>query len=611
MKKIIVTLIATILVFITTLLVVSKIIKKQVVKDADYYIENTLDDFCKEFDQYLMSVEKAAYGFLTGSFSKESEGAEGCIILEHSDKEFFEVNIKRQLASFLKANPYYHDVMFIIQVDDKHPVTQKSFYAPILAQGHDSIIDIAKIYDFSQSKNYMRCKRTLKSFWSIPSQKSNMAQKLVTYYIPLCKQRNGEMLGVFAIGIDISVIDKTIKNHLPYGAGNSEIVLSTNDGFIISSFPTNYKTAVSYDQLEDTFRVTGKVYEKKILKGRRIVEYNDTTYYQYVRHMKRAPWHVITACKTSAIYADAHRIQTIMYISSLTGMLLMLIACVIISYQVRRTHIAKMSAEKELTMAATVQAKILRKRDYSLKLKDKGLKLKDEGVKLNDESLTVNEDSNGRSASLNAFIRPAHEAGGDLYDYAEVDGKLIFCIGDVSGKGMSAALFMTQVVSLFRSAIRRSTDPASIITSINNVLADTNPDMTFCTLYVGVLDGVHLSFCNAGHNKPVLMPGDGREPCSFISQKPNIAVGLYANYPYATEQLSLTAGDALLLYTDGVTEAKNASRNMFGDQALLDTIAQRSSNNPSHVTSCIMDALNQFVKGAKQSDDITILSVSL
>lgn len=578
MKKIIITLVATILVFVTTIIVMYNYVEKKTLERSDEDIAHILDTVCAEIDNNLIMTKNSAYGFLTGNFLIENPDSSGAVMVEHTDKRFFEAGMQKRLDSFLKANPYYQSAMFIIQTDTLSSPTPQSFYAPVVNQGSDSIDDVAKHYDFTASANYKRCCQTKKSFWTIPSRKSRVAGHYITFYVPLCRQSNGKAFGAFVVSLDISTLDKKIERYLPYGKEHSEMLVATNDGIIISSYPTYYKKFHTIRELDAGLKFSGKEYGDEENKERTAITYNDEIYFQYQRPQRQAQWTLFTVCKESAIYADAHKIAHVVLITSLIGMMLILIACVVISQQVRRTHAARIAAEQELSMAAMVQARMLRPAHH-------------------------------QSPPLHAFMRPAREAGGDLYDYADIDGKLIFCIGDVSGKGMPAALFMTQVVSLFRSAIHRTSDPAAIVSSINNVLADSNPDMTFCTLYVAVLDGDKLTFCNAGHNPSVLLK-DSAE-CSFVAQKPNVAVGLLKSYPYTSQSLDISRGDTLLLYTDGISEAMNGKHHQYGDQAILDNLSRRTSNQPDHCTQLLVDSVATFVHGAEQSDDITVMAVNV
>ena len=585
MKRIIITLLTTILVFLATLFVVNNFIRQQAIEEADDKITMMLDAFSQSMDHDLLMTANSVYSFLAADFAKQSNDSVDYVYVDERGESFHEPRLKRQLASFLDANPYYRWAAFVFQTDSLG-ATKESFRAYSLEQGADSLVNLAESYDFSASENIVHCRTTRRSTWALPSAHSPMNGQIVSYYVPLCRHSDGAFLGVFVVNVTVSTINQKLVKHLPYGKQHSEMVVATNDHRIIASYPSIYSDHTLSTDLEASLEKQGKAYVGETSNGGRIISYKDSTYFQFVRPLKHAPWQVYTVCNADAVYAKSHYIGRILLLTSILGMLLMLISCVAVSYQVRKTHLARQAAEHELTMAASVQASILRE----------------------PHALTPH-------AQLTAFIQPAREAGGDLYDYAEQDGKLIFCIGDVSGKGMSAALFMTQVVSLFRSAVRLSTRPSDIVASINNVLAEANPDMTFCTLFVAVLDGSQLTFCNAGHNPALLLSASSGS--SFIQHQSNVAVGLLPDFPYTDQHATLQPGDTLLLYTDGVTEAKNRKHRMFGQQAILTTLqplvassSQPVQDMPTLCNQRLMDALTAFVDGAEQSDDITILTVT-
>lgn len=557
MKHIVITLISSIVAIVLIFVFVISYVRKKTLEQSDRYISAILDDFNREFDEDLMLTESAVYGFLSANFEKGPEGSE-FLEVEREDIVYFQTNLQKSMQSLLGTHSRYYDVMFILPPHQSKHHSRKTYWAPLIRQGGDSIVDIAKLYDFENAKNLERCRETKKAFWAIPSNNSRVAKKIINFYVPLCRHRDHKFVGAFVLGLDVGTLDEKLMMNLPYDDG-CDMLVAADDGRIIASYPTSYKDMRSI-----------AAYDEKLSKQ----------YFRYERELQRAPWKVITACKKDTVYANAYRIIEVVFITSMLGMFIIIIVCVLVSWQVRRTHVARVAAEQELNMAASVQQKMLQQTEYSTP-----------------------------HASLSAFIRPAREAGGDLYDYAEIDGKLVFCIGDVSGKGMPAALFMTQVVSLFRSALLRTSDPAAIVSSINDVLAESNPDMTFCTLFVAALHGGNLTFCNAGHNPSVLLK-DAAE-CSFVSQKPNVAVGLLKGYPYVSQSLDVRPGDTLLLYTDGISEAMNGKHHQYGDQAILDNLARRTNNQPSHCTQLLVDSVATFVRGAEQSDDITVLAVNV
>ena len=213
-----------------------------------------------------------------------------------------------------------------------------------------------------------------------------------------------------------------------------------------------------------------------------------------------------------------------------------------------------------------------------------------------------------------ACIVPAKEVGGDLYDFYIRDEKLFFCIGDVSGKGVPAALVMTVTQSLFRAISSRENSPAKIVSAMNDSMADRNENSMFVTFFCGVLDLAtgQLRYCNAGHN-PAMRVGANESVViagTTLNQLPvesNIPLGLDAGFPFKEQETFLDHDDTLFLYTDGVTEAENSAFELFGEdrlKAALDT--RRDAQGHLDAT---RDAIAKFVGETPQNDDITILVI--
>ena len=206
-----------------------------------------------------------------------------------------------------------------------------------------------------------------------------------------------------------------------------------------------------------------------------------------------------------------------------------------------------------------------------------------------------------------ACLTPAKAVGGDLYDFLVRDGRLYFCIGDVSGKGVPSALVMSIIGTQFRSLSSSEDKPEKIVSVINASSKDRNETMMFATLFVGILDletGV-LSYCNAGHNAPVLT---GKEP-SFLKVESNLPVGVETAWKYKGQQLTLTPGRTILLYTDGLTEAEDANHDQFGERRILDVLGKEKTGAPETMVRALNDAVHGFVGAAEQSDDLTMLAI--
>ena len=203
---------------------------------------------------------------------------------------------------------------------------------------------------------------------------------------------------------------------------------------------------------------------------------------------------------------------------------------------------------------------------------------------------------------------PAKFVGGDLYDYYIRDNKLLFCIGDVSGKGVPAALLMAIAHSLFRTLSAHDDRPESITQALNASISDNNPDIMFITMFLGVMDlstGV-VRYCNAGHNPPIVIK-DGH--AELLGTEPCLLMGVDSDAKYTSNELALAPGDTIFLYTDGLTEAENAQKELFGEQRALETASQFGTLTAEEQIEQMRQAVHVFVNQAEQSDDLTLLAV--
>lgn len=217
---------------------------------------------------------------------------------------------------------------------------------------------------------------------------------------------------------------------------------------------------------------------------------------------------------------------------------------------------------------------------------------------------------NRDDVDIHAILRPAREVGGDLYDFFIDNERLFFVIGDVSGKGIPASLFMAITRSLFRTLSQQVLSPADIVTKMNNSISDSNESSMFVTLIVGILDlrtGC-LKLCNAGHNPPILIR-TGKK-VSFLDLKTHLFVGVINDFTYTDDEIILEKGDKLFLYTDGVTEAENASKELYGDDRLLKVLSEDVPRSNARLTvDTVVGSVAGHVQEAEPSDDLTVLLI--
>ena len=202
--------------------------------------------------------------------------------------------------------------------------------------------------------------------------------------------------------------------------------------------------------------------------------------------------------------------------------------------------------------------------------------------------------------TIYADLLPMRDVGGDLYDFHRQGDYLWFIIGDVTGKGMPAAMFMSATVNLFRSALGHQTSPKTITEEMNAVLSDNNPSLTFVTTFIGRLHipSGQLVYCNAAHVRPVVKSRDGS--VKRIEMVPNIPLGYEGKFKYVEEGCMLGTDELLVLYTDGVTEARDVEGMRMGEQKWMNRVAQESD---------LLESVKQYVGEAEPTDDITLMTI--
>ncbi|MCJ8499467.1 SpoIIE family protein phosphatase [Desulfatitalea alkaliphila] len=211
---------------------------------------------------------------------------------------------------------------------------------------------------------------------------------------------------------------------------------------------------------------------------------------------------------------------------------------------------------------------------------------------------------------LFAALEPAKAVGGDLYDFFMLaDGRLFFSVGDVSDKGVPAALFMAVSKTLMKGIAELAASPAEILARVNAELCPGNDSAMFVTVFCGILDLTtgELVYSNAGHNPPVLLRAGGTP--EMLSLPPGMVLGVMEDAAFADSTVRLQAGDLLLLYTDGVTEAMDDAGRLFSDERLLDEMGAMPSRAPQPVVERLFAAVHAHAADAPQSDDITVLAM--
>ena len=334
-------------------------------------------------------------------------------------------------------------------------------------------------------------------------------------------------------------------------------------------------------------------YSIKSSKGGDIVRVIDTIpgrkYNVFNEEIDATGWHIEIIIPEEEMFADLNRIGKIV------GLLMLLGLCVLIfiiwhagrnNKRLMETTAQNERMESELQIASTIQMAMLPKVFPPFM-----------------DRLDLN---------IYGIVDPAKEIGGDLYDFYVRHNKLFFCIGDVSGKGVPAALVMAMTRSLFRSITSHEEDPAVIMQKMNKAIVDQNTQNMFLTLFLGVLDCETggLGYCNAGHNAPVAISDEGLA-ISELEVVPNLPLGIEPEFVFTAQEMQLQHGDTLFLYTDGLTEAENTRHELFGEDRMMQALKDEKMQglSPRHMVERMKTMVEDYREGADQSDDLTMLVV--
>ena len=327
--------------------------------------------------------------------------------------------------------------------------------------------------------------------------------------------------------------------------------------------------------------------EGKVMIGPEKEFAKDEKVQTYTTQVERTGWTMSIVIPEKEIYGGLNRMALLVTFLQVLGVgMLILILRIVAKHQLKFQQVKEkeLSIENELQIASTIQRGML------------------------PHLFPTYPDR--KDVQIYASLTPAKDVGGDLFDFYIRDEQLFFCIGDVSGKGVPASLFMSVTRSIFRSVSARESMPDRIVTAMNEIMSDMNQTNMFVTLFVGVLNlqTGHLYYCNAGHDAPLLAgAGVGQLPCDS-----NIPVGVMPTWKYSLQEALIYTGTAIFLFTDGLTEAENAEQAQFQMERVTQVAEQALANKqlqPRQLIGLMTDAVHSFVGDAEQSDDLTMMVI--
>ena len=470
------------------------------------------------------------------------------------------------------------------------------WFEPYVARRPDGTIEENQIgcatHDYFETEFYQNGIRAEKGRWSEPYfDEAGARMMLCTYTVPV---RNGEGRTVALFGADVSLnwLSGVINANQIYPSSYN-IVISRAGKVMAGPDNRHIMRRTIQEITASAADTTTHVINQRMMSGQsghnNIVSLDGKKKIVFYAPVDgETGWSMAVVCDEKEIFAGLHKVGLYLMLLGLAGLALL---CYIIYRTAKSARsLQKANTEKErigseLRIARGIQESMLPK--------------------------TFPPFPERQDVQIYASLVPAKEVGGDLYDFHIRDEKFFFCIGDVSGKGVPASLVMAVTRSLFRSVSAHEDIPEDIVMTMNESLADMNDSHMFVTLFVGVLDMStgFLRYCNAGHEEPLLI-GKG---VGLLPSCNNIPVGMMSGWDYEGQEALIYPKTTIFLYTDGLTEAENVSREQFGKQRMLRMARQalqaNGSCSPKDIISLQTEAVRQFVGDAEQSDDLTMLAI--
>ena len=444
-------------------------------------------------------------------------------------------------------------------------------------------------FDYTKDGFYKDIQEKKANSWVGPYDDIYLEMRLVSYAVPIY-EFTGDTVAVLGVDLDTESLGDTLNYRHIYPS-SFDLLLTEEGELIAGPADSTLRTEVEFV----TSLVNDSTAERRLSSNGRskIIDFDtrDRDGSVFVTNMRGIPhWQIAVVCYDDEVYGSLLELRYHL-------LLLSLLAFGILVYLVRRF----VKDEEKLRSQALEQERMAGELHIANNIQQTLLPEEDGAMKDIDD------------VQVEGRLIPAKAVGGDLYNAFVRDGKLFFCIGDVSGKGIPSALIMAIMQALFRNIASREDNPSHIMKRLNETACRNNKANIFVTLFVGVLDlpTGHLHYCNAGHELPIMVrTQNSKAEISNLEAKPNLPVGLFEDFEYEMQTIQMQPGSALFLYTDGLTEARNAKGKLFGRDRVGQMIAEAGTTNPKQLVEAAIGCWQKFIAETEQSDDLTLLALS-
>lgn len=468
-------------------------------------------------------------------------------------------------------------------------------------------------------------------------------EKICSYGLPI-HDDNGKTVGVLTIDIDQKWLSKIISNLKPY-PDSYTIALGRGGVYLVHPDSTILGSNTVFTRYLDSGIEDIKSFGERMTDGGRgmmalsaDVTGGEGDSYIFYTPLKQMGWSVGIVCPEKDIYGGLNSMKWTLVIMTAIGILVMMVVCIIfIRSRVKPlehlAHSANIIARGNFTKAIPFikgndEIALLSKAFYDMQhsLVEYVEELKSTTAKKEriEGELRIAHDiqmgmipkifppyPDREDIDIFASLTPAKEVGGDLYDFLILDNRFYFCIGDVSGKGIPASLLMAVCRNLFRTVAGQGLNPSQIVKNINDTMGESNESGMFITLFVGMidLDSGRMTYCNAGHNPPVIVNRQGQ--ASFMELVPNVPAGVFEGLDYEQQEMDTVDGLSIFLYTDGLTEAEDMEKKQYGEDRLIELLTESQGVSARELVGHVASSVRDFVREAEQSDDLTVMAVRI
>lgn len=462
--------------------------------------------------------------------------------------------------------------------------------------------------------------------------------EMVTSYCQAIKNKQGEFIGVINTSLSLNWLSHTISAVKPYPNSYS-IMIGRGGTYFVHPDTTKITRHTIFTQTMETpdtaMTALGHAMQRGE-EGMKRMTIDDKDCYVFYKPLGKTGCSMAIVCPESDIFGGFDRLRHTVMGIVLVGLLLMLYFFIkIITRELSPLH--RLAKEAETIASGQFDTKLpdFQRNDEIGQLSHSFGNMQQSLVRYIEELKETTAQKASIESELNvasniqmsmlpsvfpdregldmyASMTPAKEVGGDLYGYLLKDEKLYFCVGDVSGKGVPASLFMAQVTRLFRTLANQMIQPADICTQMNEALSgEENQTCMFVTLFIGLVDlkTGHLSFCNAGHNPPVI--GGGEHHGEFLQMLPNFPIGVMPGLEFEGEEIDSIKGRPLFIYTDGLNEAENREHGQFGDDHLIDILRNTHFDTARQVVETLAAKVEEHRDGAEPNDDLTMMCLRI